>query len=92
MTLTISSATANTSAAPVTISAPALRMPVVETDAGAGAALDNHLVPVMHQFADATGDETDAVFVGLHLFRNPDQHRSPLVSARTFYKGARVAK
>ncbi len=49
---------------------------VAEADAGSGAALDDHLVAVMHQLAHAAGDEADAVFVRLHLFRHADQHQA----------------
>ena len=48
---------------------------VVEPNAGAGAGLDNDLVPVMHQLAHAAGYQPDPVFVALYLFRHADQHR-----------------
>ena len=48
--------------------------------------LDQHLMAVMDQLAHAAGHEPDAVFVGLDLLRNADQHDSlsfrPRSSAR----------
>ena len=46
----------------------------------------------MDQLADAAGDEADAVFVGLHLFRNPDQHRSTLASGLALLLGSAIGK
>ena len=36
---------------------------------------DDDLVAMMDQLAHAAGHQTHPVFVGLHLFRNADQHR-----------------
>ena len=44
------------------------------TGTGAGAALDDDLVAMMHHFAHAGWYEANAVFVRLHLFRDADQH------------------
>ena len=49
--------------------------PVVKADPGSGPALDDDFVAVMGELAHAAGNQPDPVFVGLHLFGNPDQHR-----------------
>ncbi len=51
---------------------------IVEADAGAGAALDQHLMAVMDDFAHAAGHQPDAIFVRLHFLGNADQHATPL--------------
>src|SRR5215469_503145 len=51
---------------------------VIEADAGAGAGLDDDLVPVMHQFPHTARNKPDPVFVGFDLFRHADQHSQDL--------------
>ncbi len=83
LTLTISSAAAKTSAARrQDAGAGRLVGAVVKADPGAGAALDDDLVAVMHQLAHAAGNEPDAVFVGFYLFRDADQHNPPPLGRR----------
>src|SRR5207244_2579337 len=44
-------------------------------DAAAGVRLRHHLVAVRHQLAHRGRRQADAVFVGLDLFRDADDHR-----------------
>ena len=43
-------------------------------DAGSGLALDDDLVPVRDEFADAVGSETDTILVNLDFFGYTDEH------------------
>ena len=47
---------------------------VAQPGADAGAALDQHLVAVMHQLGDRRGHQPDAVFVILDLLWNANAH------------------
>ena len=49
---------------------------VVEADAGAGARLDQHLMPVMHRLAHAARHQPDTVLLRLHFLGHADPHRS----------------
>ena len=44
-------------------------------DQGARIALDDHLVPVLHELAHARGRDRHAVLVGLYLGRDSNLHR-----------------
>ena len=54
---------------------------VLEADAGPRTGLDDDLVPVMHDFPNTAGGQADAVFVGLHLLRDTDQHGNSTLTA-----------
>jgi hypothetical protein len=47
---------------------------VVEADAAARPGLDQHLMAVMHQLANARRHQPDAILVGLDLPGHTDQH------------------
>src|SRR6516225_2111122 len=48
---------------------------VIEADFAARSRLDDHLVPMVDELSHIPRNEPDPIFVGLHLFRNADQHR-----------------
>ena len=55
---------------------------VFESCPETGAALDQDVVPVMHELGHRRGHETDAVFVVLDFLGNSDAHRPTLQNCR----------